>query len=87
MKKLDLIKKLETIDGNPEVKIFDWRKNLSEDSGNGSSAGVYELEVAIEVLSDDEKDYYKEMNDRDYIPWIQLSFESEDYSDEGVKYD
>lgn len=82
-----LIKKLEEFPRDAEVRIFDWRKNLNEESGDGSgnSAGVYQFEVSMEILSDDEKEYYKEMHDQDYKSWVQLSFESDDYNDDGGK--
>lgn len=87
MKKSTLIRKLQEIPEDPEIRIFDWRKNLSEDSGDGSFAGIYDFEVSMETLSEKEKEYYKEVHGKDYVPWVQLSFESDDYSNEGVKHD
>ena len=87
MKVSDLIKKLQEFPQNLEVKIFDWRKNLNEDWGDGSSAGIYDIEVSMEKYSEDEKEYYKEQHGKDFIPFVQLTFESDDYSDEGVKYE
>lgn len=87
MKVSDLIKKLQEFPQDLEVKIFDWRKNLNEDWGDGSSAGIYDIEVSMDNYTEDEKEYYKERYDKEFIPWVQLSFESDDYSDEGVRYE
>lgn len=87
MKVSDLIKKLQEFPQDLEVKIFDWRKNLNEDWGDGNSAGIYDIEVSMDNYTEDEKEYYKERYDNEFIPWVQLSFESDDYSDEGVRYE
>ena len=87
MKVSELIKKLQEFPQELEVKIFDWRKNLNEDWGDGSSAGIYDIEVSMDNYTEDEKEYYKERYDNEFIPWVQLSFESDDYSDEGVHYE
>ena len=87
MKVSELIKKLQEFPQELDIKIFDWRKNLNEDFGDGSSAGIYDFEVTIEDLSEDEIKYLEELHDRKFKPFVQLVFESEDYSDEGVKYD
>lgn len=87
MKVSDLIKKLQEFPQDLEVKIFDWRKNLNGDWGDGSSAGIYDIEVSMDNYTEDEKEYYKERYDNEFIPWVQLSFESDDYSDEGVHYE
>ena len=87
MKVSELIKKLQEFPQDLEVKIFDWRKNLNEDWGDGSSAGIYDIEVSMDDYTEDEKEYYKERHDKEFVPWVQLSFESDDYSDEGVRYE
>lgn len=83
----ELIKKLEEFPKDAEVRIFDWRKNLNEEPGDGSgnSSGIYQFEISMETLSDDEKEYYKEMHEQDYKSWIQLIFENDDYNDECEK--
>lgn len=87
MKVSELIKKLQEFPQDMDVKIFDWRKNLSEDYGDGSSAGIYDIEVSVEDLSEDEIKYLEEVHGRKFKPFVQLSFESDDYSDEGVRYE
>ena len=79
MRVSDLIKKLQEFPQDLEVKIFDWRKNLNEDWGDGSSAGIYDIEVSMDNYTEDEKEYYKERYDKEFIPWVQLSFESDEY--------
>lgn len=85
MTKSELIKKLNEFPDEMQVRIFDWRKNLNEDNGSGSSAGVYSFEVVSEKLSEDEKTYFESQNGREYRPWIQLSFDNNDYTDEGSR--
>lgn len=87
MKVSELIKALQEYPQDIEVKIFDWRKNLNDMDEDGSSEGIYDFNVNMEVLSDDEKEYYKDFHDRDFKPFLELSFNSDDYSDEGAKYD
>jgi hypothetical protein len=77
MKKNKLIKKLLDIEGNPEVCIDDWRKNLNDDCGEGSSVGV-EPDFTIELI---DKDSLPENTK----PWIALSFNNDDYEDDGSK--
>lgn len=89
MKVQELIKKLQEFPQDTEVRIFDWRKNLYDDNGDGTASysGIYSFDVSMDKLSVDELEYYKEMNEKDYKPWVQLSFENEDYSDDGDKLD
>lgn len=85
MRVKDLIKELEKMPQEANVNLFDWRKNLSDDIGDGSSEGVYSrFDIHYEELSEDEMEYYKDVNDREYIPWVAISFENDDYNDEGV---
>lgn len=74
MKKEDLIKKInETIPDGAEVVIFDHRKNMNDDNGDGSSVGIYkEFEVAHftdEEISDG------------CIPFSALIFNNEEFED------
>lgn len=87
MKVSELIKKLQEFPQDMDVKIFDWRKNLSEDSGDGSGAGIYDVEVSAEGSSEYEIKYLEEVHGRKFKPFVQLSFESDDYSDEGARYE
>lgn len=84
MKKEKLIEELQKLPDGVEVVVFDWRKNLSEDSGDGSSAGIYpEFDVELHKLEGDEAEFYKEQHDKDFVPFASLSFASDDYDDAG----
>lgn len=74
MKKEDLIKKIQNIvpDG-AEVVIFDHRKNLDDDYGDGSSAGIYrDFEVAHFTVT--------EIKDG-CVPFSVLQFDNDDYDE------
>jgi hypothetical protein len=43
MKVQALIEQLQQFDGQTEVAIYDWRQGITEDDGDGSSAGVYPM--------------------------------------------
>lgn len=76
MTKEELIKKIQdNIPDGAEVVIFDWRKNLGDDVGDGSSAGIYK-DFDIEHFTE------KEIEDG-CIPFSALVFNNDDYSDEG----
>ena len=83
-----LIKKLQELQlNNPgiDVAIFDHRKNLGDDIGDGSSLGIYsDFELTIEQLEDDETEYYRDVHDAEYKPWCSLAFDNEDYNDKGA---
>ncbi|MBT0551960.1 hypothetical protein [Riemerella anatipestifer] len=83
MKNRDLIEKLKQLPPDVEVKIFDWRKNLEYDIGDGSSEGIYDFDVELHKLSEDEKECVKEHRGREPKDFITLSFENEDYNDDG----
>ena len=72
MKKEDLIKKIqEVVPDGAEVVIFDHRKNLNEDSGEGSSAGIYK---------DFDVEHHTQEEIKDgCIPFSALTFDNEDY--------
>ena len=77
MKKEDLIKKIqEEIPDGSDVVIFDHRKNLNDDIGDGSSAGIY---------PDFEIHHFTEQEIEDgCIPYSALIFDNEDYNDNGA---
>lgn len=79
----ELIKKLQEYPENTEVKIFDWRKNLNSDSGDGSSSGIYDFKVDMETLDDEEKSFFHEFHGKDHIPFVELTFDNEDYTQKG----
>jgi len=71
MKNSEVIKKLKTYPKDSDVVIFDHRKNLGSDDGEGaSSAGIYEK---IEIGPLNENDTRS----------IALGFVNEDYSSDG----
>jgi hypothetical protein len=75
MKKEELIKKIqETVPDGAEVVIFDHRKNLNDDIGDGSSAGIYQ---------DFEVEHYTEESIKDgCIPFSALVFDNEEFEDQ-----
>ena len=81
----ELINKLETMPKDAPVCLFDWRKNLGLDCGDPSSEGVYnEIDVELQQIeAPDEQEYYKSQMDEEFVPWVALSFDNEDYNDDG----
>lgn len=78
MTKEDLIKKIqESVPDGAEVVIFDHRKNCWDDSGDGSSSGIYkEIEIGT---------FTKEEVKDGCIPYSYLSFNNDDYAEDGTK--
>lgn len=74
----ELIKELENYSPETNVRIFDWKKNMLDDSGDGSFEGIYPIEIEYHNLQGDEKEYWEERNGKDYNPWIALMFTNED---------
>lgn len=84
MKKEKLISKLQALPDGIEVCIFDWKKSLHHDSGDGSSEGVHpEFEVELHELTPDEAEYYQEREGKPFKPFATLTFENDDYDDAG----
>lgn len=79
----ELIKKLQEYHPDTQVKVFDWRKCLHNDTGDGSGFGVYDFDLDMQVLEDDEKDYYKKEHGLEHEPFIQIVFDNDDYTEEG----
>lgn len=75
MKKEELIKKIqEIVPDGAEVVIFDHRKNLNDDVGDGSSVGIYQ---------DFEVEHYTEEEIKDgCIPFSALVFDNEEFEDQ-----
>lgn len=71
MKNRDLIKKLSLLDFDMEVCIGDYRKNSFHADEDGSGRGIYP-DFKIETLN-------KGVN----IPFISLTFDNEDYTEDG----
>ena len=82
MKKSELIAKLNAIEGDPEVCIFDHIRNMKEDSGEGSGEGVYSNFSVDHITGEDLPDV--DPNEEPFKPWIALGFENL-YIDEEAK--
>ena len=84
-KLIEELTELQKTHPNISVNLFDWRKNLGDDNGDGSSEGVHgDFEISVMKLEGEEAEFYKEQNDKDFSAWVALSFENEDYNDDGV---
>ena len=86
MKKEKLIEELQKLPDDIEVCLFDWRKNLCYADGDdeGCGEGIYpDLEINVYSLEANEAKFYKEQNDKDYKSFALLSFDNDDYDDDG----
>jgi hypothetical protein len=81
VKKSELIQKLESMPGDPEVALFDWRKNVLDDLGVGSSSGIYP-DFDIELMADTEEREGISAEDRAKAPWIAFVYTNESFDDE-----
>ncbi len=73
MKKIELIKKLLDIPGDPDIVLLDTRKSLSTNDENGQQRGIYdEFEIESSVVIHREKTHI-----------VSLNFLNEDYDDNG----
>ena len=73
MKNKELIKRLSEYHEDMEVCIFDWKMNLHRCDDEPISIGI-QSEFKVE--------YQKESVN---IPFISISYENDDYLDDGVK--
>jgi hypothetical protein len=76
MKREQLIEELQKLPEGIEVCVFDWRMNLHDDSGDGSSAGIYS-DFNIAVYGEDEIV-------EDTIPFATLEINNDDYNNDGT---
>ncbi len=84
-KLIDELTKLQKKFPNINVSLFDWRKNLGDDCGDGSFEGFYpEFDISVMKLEGEEADFYREQNDKEFIPWISIGFVNDDYNEEGI---
>lgn len=69
--------------GITKVNLFDHRKNMHDDIGDGSTEGVYsEFEITPMIIEEkDELEYHKEVTGHDFKPWIAISFDNYDYNE------
>lgn len=73
MKKSELIERLHTIPGDPEVCLMDFKKNINSDSGDGSGEGIYPKFDVEMVTTEDVTD--------DSEPFLAISFDNPDIED------
>jgi hypothetical protein len=80
----NLIEQLQKLPKGTNVCLYDHRKNMGDDSGDGSSAGIYpEFEISLMDLEPDEIEFLKEQHDRDFVPWVAIAFDNDDYDEDG----
>lgn len=82
MKRSELIGRLLEMPGkDPEVKIFDYKMNLYNDTGEGASEGIYDPEVDYvdnKYFLEEGEDPHEDMGP----PFIGLIFSNPDYEDD-----
>jgi hypothetical protein len=84
MKVEEVIEQLKKFPLGTNVCIYDCRKNLVDDDGDGSGAGIYpDFEIEMHTLEPEEVEFYKEQNDKDFVPWVAIGFKNDDYNDDG----
>ena len=82
---IEKLNELQKTHPNVNVSLLDWRKNLGDDVGDGSSVGVYdEFDFEIIKLDGEEAKFYEEQNDKQFVSWLAISFENDDYNEDGV---
>lgn len=79
-----IIEELQKFPKGTEVCLYDWRKNLRNDVGDGSSEGIYpDFDIELRTLKSDEAEFFKEMHDQEFTPWIAIGFNNSDYNEDG----
>lgn len=85
MTKREVINALEAspLSDDAPVKIYDHRKNLTSDHGEGSSDGIYDFEVGAlnDNLTDEEIEEIRDEYGIESIPFIVLVFDNPDIED------
>lgn len=79
MKNSELIGLLSKLDPEMEVCVFDCKRNIEEDSGEGTGAGVY---TKFNVYQMDNENLPK-----DGKPWIAIEFLNSFIEDENQKFE
>lgn len=84
MKVEELIAELSKYPQEENVCIFDWRKNLHHASEETCPEGVYsDIKTERVALDKEEIEYAKDVYGTEHKPWIAITFENDDYSDDG----
>lgn len=82
----EIIEQLRLFPPETKVCLFDWRMNLANDIGDGCTEGIYDkYEVSMINFEKDEIEFIKERHNIDFEPWVGISFENKDYSEDGEK--
>lgn len=79
MKKEKLIEELQKLPDGIEICVFDWRKNLNNDCGDGSSIGIYP-DFEIELMD-------KSQIKKGSSPFATINIENDDYEEDGTQAD
>lgn len=85
MTKRELINKLEAlpIGDDAAVKLWDADRDAATSDGESPSTSMYDFEVGIlnDNMSEDEKEYHRDIIGSDPVPFIVISFDNPDYED------
>ena len=71
-----LIEHLQKMNPNLPAYIFDARRNLAGDMGEGSGDGIYKIESVEEISDEDLPPGIR--------PWVAIEFSNPDYSEDGA---
>ncbi|GAE83364.1 hypothetical protein [Bacteroides reticulotermitis] len=84
MKVKDLIKELKKYPQDEDVCVFDWRKSAHYGNDEPHSDAIYE-DISIERIELDHEDseFIKEVYGVESASWVAITFENDDYNDEG----
>lgn len=79
MIKEELIAELQKLPKGIQICVCDYRKNLNDDMGEGSTAGIYP-DFEIELLD-------KNSVRKGSKPFVALNIKNDDYNDDGTLAD
>lgn len=87
MTKRELINKLEALPIGDDANIYVWdaeRDAHQCGDGDAASTSMYDFEVGIlnDNLTEDEKEYHREIIGTEPKPFIIISFDNPDYDEE-----
>jgi len=77
MKVEQIIEELQKLPAGIEVCIFDWRRNLSDDNGEGSGEGIHP-EFSISMVTEEEIVQSSPL-------FAVMTFNNDDYEDDGSR--
>ncbi len=86
MTKRELIDKLEALPIGDDAKVFVWdiERDAHVSGGDSASECLYEFEIGVlnDNMTEDEKEYHREVIGSEPEPFIAITFENPDYEDE-----